>query len=82
MFEIKMTINGKPMTQANIENEIDRMMFDAVVETAKDAVTSTLTEAECSQISIDVIGQDINNLSLDIKGPEEIVRKVECALSD
>ncbi len=82
MFEIKMTINGKPMTEANIKNEIESMMLDAVVEGAKEAITSVLTQEEASQITINLIGNNIENLSLEVNGPEAIVAKVENALSD
>lgn len=82
MFDFKMTINGKPMMQANIKSEIDKMMFDAVVESVTEAITSALTEAEAAEITIDLIGNDIQNLSFDVKGPEDIVRKVENALSN
>ena len=82
MFEIKMTINGKPMTEANIKNEIDLMMFDAVVEEAKKSVTSALTQEEASQITINHIGHNIENLSLEVKGPEAILAKDENALSE
>ena len=82
MFEIKMTINGKPFNEANFKNELEKTIFEGVVETAKEAVTEVLDENELSQITIDVIGDNIENLSIKVKGPDEIVSKVDSALSD
>jgi len=82
MFNIEMTINGKPMTESNIKNELDQAVFDAVVERAKESVAAVVSAEEALQIKIDVIGTDIDNLSLNINGPDEIVQKIEKALSE
>jgi hypothetical protein len=82
MFEVEMTINGKPATEANIENEIDRAVFDAVISGLRETITSTITPAEARQISIDFQGNNIQSLSANISGPDEIVKKVEAALAN
>ncbi|HDI3235454.1 TPA: hypothetical protein PMB67_003490 [Vibrio cholerae] len=82
MFEFKMTINGKPMTEANIQSELEKAMLETVVEGIKETVESSVSKDEASQIKIDVIGTDIENLSLKISGPDEIVAKIEAALAD
>jgi hypothetical protein len=43
---------------------------------------AVITEEEAAQITIDVVGTDLNNLSLKIDGPDEITKKIENALSD
>ncbi|EGR3219706.1 hypothetical protein RGL42_002790 [Vibrio parahaemolyticus] len=82
MFEVKMTINGKPMTEANIQSELEKTMLEAVVEGIKETVESTVSKDEASQVTIDVIGTDIEDLSLEISGPDEIVAKIEAALAE
>lgn len=77
-----MTINGKPMTENNIKNELDKAVFEAAVEGVKESVSAVISAEEASQIKIDVKGSDINNLSLNINGPDEIVAKIEKALSE
>ncbi|MGR5380793.1 hypothetical protein [Vibrio harveyi] len=82
MFEVKMTINGKPMTEANIQSELEKAMLEAVVEGIKETVESVVSKYESTQITIDVIGTDIEDLSLKISGPDEIVDKIEAALAE
>ena len=82
MFEVKMTINGKPMTEANIKNELEKAMFETVVEEIKETVESAVSKDEALQIKIDVIGTDVEALSLNISGPDDIVAKIEAALAE
>ncbi|HHC6787007.1 TPA: hypothetical protein ACN38F_002236 [Vibrio parahaemolyticus] len=82
MFEVKMTINGKPMTEANIQSELEKVMLEAVVEGIKETVESVVSKDEASQIKIDVIGTNIEDLSLNVSGPDEVVAKIEAALAD
>jgi iron uptake system EfeUOB component EfeO/EfeM len=78
MFDIKMTINGKPLSETSFEEEI----FKGVVETAKEGIASAITAEEASKITIDAVGTDLEDLSLNINGPEEIVAKIQEALSE
>ena len=75
MFEI--TINGKPVEPENFEHAI----IESAVEIAKEIVIAAISEEEASKITIDIIGTDLTNLSLNIKGPGEIVDKINEALS-
>jgi hypothetical protein len=81
MFNIKMTINGKPMTQTNIKDTIEQAAFNAAVQGMKEKITNTITASEASQIKIDVQGNDIHNLKLNISGPENIVAKINKAMA-
>jgi len=81
MFDIKMTINGKPMTQTNIKDTIEQAVFNAAVQGMKEKITNTITASEASQIKIDVQGNDIHNLKLNISGPEDITAKIKKALA-
>ncbi|WP_146489934.1 hypothetical protein [Vibrio sp. T20] len=82
MFQVEMTINGKPMTEANIQNELEKAMLEAAVEGIKETVESAISKDEALQIKIDIIGNNIEELSLKIIGPDEIVAKIEAVLAD
>ncbi len=77
-----MTINGKPMTEANIQSELEKVMLEAIVQGIEETVESVVSNDEASQITVNVIGTDIEDLSLNITGPDEIVAKVEAALAE
>lgn len=81
MFDIKMTVNGKPITKTNVKNEIERALFENAIETAKEKISNTISSKEASQITIDVIGTGIDNLSLNINGPDEIIEKINKSIS-
>lgn len=80
-MELKMTINGKPMTSSNIKATLEQAVFNAAVEQMKQKVSNAITAAEAAQISIDVQGTDLKNLGLKVTGPQEIVDKINKALS-
>ena len=82
MFKIEMSINGKPFNEANFKDELEKTIFQSVVESAKESVISLISEEEVSKISIDVVGTDIDNLSLKIDGPDEIVNKIKTGLAE
>lgn len=81
MFEIKMTINGKPLTEANFTSEFDKMIAEASLDSMKEHISSVLSEDEASKLTIELEGP-IENLSVNVKGPEDIVTKLESTLSN
>ena len=48
MFDIKMTVNGKPITKTNVKNEIERALFENAIETAKEKISNTISSKEAS----------------------------------
>ena len=56
---------------------IEKAILDSVIEKVTEDVMAKLTQEEANKISVVVIGSDLNNLSLNFKGPEEIVSKIE-----
>lgn len=79
MIGIKITINGKPLTETNFTNEFDKMMAEASLDSIKEHISSELSEDEASQLTIELEGA-IENLSVSVKGPEDIVKKLENTL--
>jgi serine protease inhibitor ecotin len=82
MSDIKMTINGKSMTEANIKNELENIMITAATEGMKEQVLSVLTQEEVSEISIDLVGSALDSLSLEVSGPEHLVKKIEATFNE
>jgi hypothetical protein len=81
MFEIKMTINGKPFNETNIKDALERATYKAMISGFKERIYKVLTAEEAAQITIDVQGTGINDLSFIVKGPEEIANKTKKAFS-
>lgn len=81
MFDIKMTINGKPATGANIRSELQGAVFESVVNAVKEKIAAAITDEEARQITIDVVGNDIKDLSFNVKGPTNIADKIRALLA-
>lgn len=81
-MDVAITINGKPATEANIRNELEKAVFDAAVASVKEKIASVITPTEAQEITVDVKGSSVDNLSFEIKGPEEIVEKVMAVFRD
>lgn len=79
MSDVDVTINGKPLTEQNIKNVVDQMVFEAVVEGAKKQIMSVLSDDEASKVTINVVGTDIENLTLEFKGPDDVILKINKA---
>jgi len=46
MFSIKLTINGKPSTNANIQEAVEKTILDGFIETVKESITNAITDEE------------------------------------
>lgn len=64
------------MTEAKIQSELEKAMLEAIVKGIKETVESVVSNDEASQITVNVI----EDLSLNITGPDEIAAEVEAAL--
>ncbi len=78
---IKFTLNGKNISANNIKPSIEQIMFNSAIEQIKNKVVASITEKEASEISIDVIGTNLESLNLNISGPKEIVDKIKASLN-
>ena len=72
---IKITINGKPATATKVKDELQRSVLDAIIDEITKTIRSITTPEESRQITLHVVGSDLNNLAFDLEGPEEIVNK-------
>ena len=72
---IKITINGKPAIPNKIKNELERSVLDAIIDEVKKTIRSTTSFEESQQITLHVMGTDLENLAFELEGPEEIVNR-------
>ena len=72
---IKVTINGKPAIPSEVKNELERSVLDAIIDEVKKTIRSTTSFEESQQITLHVIGSDLESLAFDLEGPEEIVNR-------
>lgn len=76
---IKVTINGKPAICDEVKNELERSVLDAIIDEVKKTIRSTTTFEESQQITLHVMGNDLESLAFDLEGPEEIVIRIRAA---
>ena len=79
MLNITYTINGRRIDPQN-SNAIEKAILEGVVEKAIGVVKSKLTPDEADKITIAVKGDSLDKLSLNARGPGEIVDKLKKAL--
>ena len=78
---IKITFNGKPMTATKVTNELDRSVLDAIIDEITKTIRSTTSLQESQQITLHVIGSDLETLAFDLEGPPEIVHKAQAGFA-
>lgn len=80
MIEIKMTINGRPLTSDNFRDELEK----AATESIKDGIRKQLAgiphELNGERLTVEVVGTDLHNLSIHLSGPDELVQRAKSAL--
>lgn len=74
---IETTINGKPIDDVNFEDEIERMLLKASLLSIKEHINNLVSPEETKELTINFIGEDFENLSIEIKGPEALVQKIK-----
>lgn len=80
MFNIKMTINGRPMTEANIKSELDRAVLGQIREHIQKQLKDVPTELNVEKLTVELVGTDLNNLSVRLSGPDELLKQAKKAL--
>jgi hypothetical protein len=79
MINITCEIGGKKIDISD-KSAISNALFQALVDRAIGVATKVLTPEETAQITIKVVGDSIDDVSLNINGPGEIVDKIKAAL--
>lgn len=81
MINISFEINGKRITPDQVGDALEAAMLKGVAEKATEVVKSKLSPEEQSQISIEIVGTSLEDLSLHATGPQEILDKIKAGLS-
>ena len=76
---IKVTINGEPAPPNQVKSELDRSVLDAIIDKVRKTIRSTTTFEESQQVTLHVMGNDLESLAFDLEGPEEIVNRIRAA---
>jgi len=80
MLKITYEVNGKKIDPNNFGSEMEKAILPAVAEKATEVVKSKLSEEEIAQITIEIQGTSLNDLSMNLRGPEAIIKKLTDAL--
>ena len=72
---IKITINGRQAITKKVKNELERSVLDAIVDEVRKRIRSRTSFEESQQITLHVIGNNLESLAFDLEGPEEIVNR-------
>jgi hypothetical protein len=76
---IKVTINGEPAPPNEVKSELERSVLDAIIDEVRKTIRSTTTFEESQQVTLHVMGNDLESLAFDLEGPEEIVNRIRAA---
>ena len=78
---IKITINGKPAITKKVKNELERSVLDAIIDEVRTTIRSRTRFEESQQITLHVIGNDLESLAFDLEAPEEIVNRARAGFA-
>lgn len=77
MIDIKMTINGRPATSANITDAVERTVYEATRKQISDKLRAIGPSSDGKRLQVELKGSNMNNLSVSLSGPEELVEQAK-----
>jgi hypothetical protein len=80
MIDVHFELNGRRVRPDQIGDAMEAAILKGVGEKAAEHVRSKLTPAEQRQVTVKVVGDSLDDLSIKISGPDEIVAKLKTAL--
>lgn len=80
MIEIKMTINGRPLTSNNIRDELEKSAIESIKDHIRTLLAEIPHELNGERLIVEVVGTDLHNLSVHLSGPDELVQRAQSAL--
>ena len=72
MINVKFEINEK-----KLKDELEKQAFTILKKEINNVVKKKLTLSELKKIEIKIKGRNIENLSIEYRGPEDIVEKIK-----
>lgn len=80
MIEIKMTINGRPLTSDNLRDELEKAAIESIKDNIRNQLMGIPHEQNGERLTVEVVGSDFHNLSIHFSGPEELVQRAKSVL--
>ena len=80
MLNITIDINGKPLTESNLQDAIEAAAIEGIRDNMQEALERGLTPSELSQLTVKLVGTSLSNLSLNLNGPDDIIEKAKLAV--
>lgn len=80
MFDIKMTINGRPMTESNVKTELEKTVLGQIRAHINSQLMHIPAELNGERLTVELIGTDLDNLSIRLSGPDELIEQAKKAL--
>lgn len=81
MFEITVTVNGKPYDEATFEDELEKAILKSAADQVTEKIVGALSPTEARQITLDFKGS-VDNFGVTINGADEIIEKATAALNE
>ncbi|TFW28534.1 hypothetical protein [Duganella callida] len=80
MIDIKMTINGRPLTEDNIRDELERAVLEQIRVHVQDQLKNVPSELNGERLHVELQGSDLDNLSVHLSGPDQLIEQAKQAL--
>ncbi|WCE93551.1 hypothetical protein [Acidithiobacillus ferriphilus] len=80
MIDIKMTINGRPLTSDNFRDELEKLAIESIKDGIRKQLSGIPHELNGKRLIVEVVGTDLHHLSIQLSGPDELVKRAKSAL--
>ena len=80
MIDIKMTINGRPFTTDNFHNELEKAVLGQILGHVQNQLQDVPAELNGEKLMVELLGDDLDNLSVKLSGPDELIEQARPAL--
>ena len=73
---MKITINGKPIADAEFKTELERAVTEAILEKVTTKIASSLSTEDKERLTVRLLVNTPSEISFHASGPEEVMDKV------
>lgn len=80
MLDIKMRINGRPLRDSTIKSGLERALVEQIREHIRGQLKDVPNELDGKRLTVELVGTDLDNLSVRLMGPDELVAQARSAL--
>lgn len=80
MIKITVEINGRPVSSASFKDAFEAAAIEGIRQKMQDSLERGLTHDELSKLTVKLVGTSLSSLSLNLSGPDEILKKAKTAV--